>query len=556
MSLISESAGRASRWLAEEMRRHRLAFLAVYLPWLLTAALVGQYLLRLSAARTTYFDDAYMFVRYADNLLHGAGYTWNAGEGQTFGCTSIPYTFLVALGRCLLPGAPAGKLLVWTSGLAGLAAYILLVLAVRAAVSHRILSLPWLSLGLGYLLLRTDTFTAHARTGMDTMLSLAGNALLVWVLFAFARDGSRLGIGIAALCGYFAFLIRPDNGLYGLLFPVLLLGFGFRLGYRRTAAFALVFLVLLTLDTGLKALIFGDPLPLSFYAKRTGLFTGYLNLAAWNPVTYLCGFVAFVSPFLLTAAYTARRSVLPFVAAFAIPLLLTLGYFFTMVQVMGWDFRFSFPSLPFVVVPAALCLDRFLASGEAWSLRLANVGKRILLILPPVCLLWISQESLSRAYADRFLRPNVDASAATASAATGEFPRLGWWEGIHAMSALCARLPAGTLVAASEHGLVAADNPHVRILDLVGLHDPVIAHHGFHGDDLQRRAPALIWLPPWDYFSLRQEILGSPFFRRNYLHLPSALSYGLAVRRDRTDLLPLVRAALDAAYRTDTAPGR
>lgn len=548
--MTAEPLGREPGWPATDLRRHGLAFLAVYLPWLLTAALVGQYLLRLAVTGTTHFDDAYMFVRYADNLLRGEGYAWNPGEGQTFGCTSIPYTFLVALGRRLLPGIPEGKLLVWTSGLVGLAAYILLVLAVRAAAGHRLLrSLPWLCAGLGVLLLRTDVYAAHARTGMDTMLSLAGNALLVFVLFAVARGGSLAGIGLAALCGYLVYLIRPDNGVYGLLFPALLLGFGFRLGFRRTAAFVLAFLAFLALDIWLKTRAFGDPLPLPFYAKQTALSTSYLGLDRWNPVAYLFGFLAYLSPFLLLAAYTVTRQVKAILAAFAVPLALTLSYYFTVVQVMGFDFRFYFPSLPFVIVPAALCLDRFLASGGEPASRLASAARRTLLILPLAFLLWMSREPLARAYADRFLRAGADPSAAAVPAAAGELPRLAWWDGIEAMAALGARLPAGTLVAASEHGLVAARNPHIHILDLVGLHDPFIARQGLNGEYLERRSPSLIWLPHWDYLSLRREILDSPYFRTNYVYLPSALSYGLAIRRDRADLLELVRAELDSFHR-------
>jgi hypothetical protein len=524
--------------------QRRRAFVSVYLPALAAAAMVVQYLLRVGAAGTAYFDDSYMFVRYADNLLSGHGYAWNPGEGQTFGCTSIPYVFLIAVFRRLLPGVPAGRLLLWTAGLLGLAAFFLLVLAVRAAVSHpRLRSLPWLCCVLGILLLGPGVYVTHGSTGMDTMLSLAGNALLVLVLFAFARGGSVLGIGLAAACGYLAFLIRPDNGVYGLLLPLLLLGCGFRVGFRRTAAFAVAFLALLALDTWLKARAFGDPLPLTFYVKHAFLSTGYVGLSRWNPVVYLCRFVTYLSPFLLLAAYTVTRRALAIVAAFALPLALTLGYYFTVVQVSGILSRFSFPSLPFVVVPAAICLDRFLASGGAWPSRLAGAARRSLLILPLACLFWMERAPLSRAYADRFLRPRAELSAVTPPAAE-VFPRLEWWDGIEALSAVCARLPEGTLVAASEHGFLAAQNPHLRILDLVGLHDPLIAHRGFHADYLERKAPVLIWLPHWDYVSLRREILGSAFFRREYVYLPTALSYGLAVRRDRTDVLDLVRTEL------------
>ena len=510
--------------------------------------MAAAYLYRLAVTGSSNFDDAYMFVRYADNLLRGDGYAWNPGEGSTFGCTSIAYTFLVAALRRLLPGVPAGKLLLWTSGLLGLAAFGLLILAVRAAVSHKVLRSPlWLSLVLGALLLSQSAYAYHAATGMDTMLSLAGNSLLVLVLFTRARDGSPLGLALAALCGYLVFLIRPDNGFYGLLFPVLLLGFGFRLGWRRVSIFFLAFLALLALDTWLKIRVFGDPLPLSFYAKHALLAAGYAG--EWNPVTYLCEFAIYLSPFLLLIAWTVKRPAGAILAAFAIPLALTLGYYFTVMQVMGFNFRFSFPSLPFVVVPAAICLDRFLASPEDRPLRLAGVKRRAWLILPLACLFWISWRPAAQAYSVHVLRPRSHVAAPVHLPTAAEAPRLEWWSGIRAMADFGAKLPQGTLLAASEHGLVAARNPHLRILDLVGLHDPVIAHQGLHGEYLERRAPDLIWLPHPDYVGLRQEIFDSATFQQNYVYLPSAFSYGLAVRRDRTDLLRIVRAELADLYR-------
>jgi hypothetical protein len=519
---------------------------AVYLPALLAAAVAASYFYRLAVTGSSNFDDAYMFVRYADNLQRGDGYAWNPGEGATFGCTSIAYTFLVAALRRLLPGVAAGKLLLWTSGLLGLAAFGLLVLAVRAAVSHKVLRSPlWLSLVLGALLLAQSAYAYHAATGMDTMLSLAGNCLLVLVLFTRARKGDRAGLALAALCGYLVFLIRPDNGFYGLLFPALLLGFGFKLGWRRAAFFAAAFLALLALDTWLKILVFGDPLPLSFYAKHALLAAGYAG--EWNPVTYLCELVTYLSPFLLLIALTVKRPVLPILAAFAIPLALTLAYYFTVMQVMGFEFRFSFPSLPFVVVPAAICLDRFLAAPEDWTARRRAMGRRALVILPLACLFWISREPSARAYARHVLRPQPRAAAHLPTAA--EAPRMEWWNGIRAMADFGAKLPQGTLLAASEHGLVAARNPHLRILDLVGLHDPEIAHHGLRGDYLKRRAPDLIWLPHPDYVGLRRQIFDSATFREDYVFLPAAFSYGLAVRRDRTDLLRMVRAELADLYR-------
>src|SRR5262245_5652361 len=62
----------------------------------------------------TTFDDAYMFVRYARNLLSGGGFTWNAGTSSTYGPTSIPYVFIVAAFSHVLP-LESGVLLGCTS---------------------------------------------------------------------------------------------------------------------------------------------------------------------------------------------------------------------------------------------------------------------------------------------------------------------------------------------------------------------------------------------------------------------------------------------------------
>jgi len=43
------------------------------------------------------FDDAYMFSRYAQNLLSGNGFSWNINGGPVYGPTSIAYVFIVAI---------------------------------------------------------------------------------------------------------------------------------------------------------------------------------------------------------------------------------------------------------------------------------------------------------------------------------------------------------------------------------------------------------------------------------------------------------------------------
>ena len=70
---------------------------------LLMVGMVGFYAYRMLAAESTRVDDAYMFLRYADNILAGNGFAWNPDGPRTYGCTSIAHAFLVAGARALFP---------------------------------------------------------------------------------------------------------------------------------------------------------------------------------------------------------------------------------------------------------------------------------------------------------------------------------------------------------------------------------------------------------------------------------------------------------------------
>ena len=47
-------------------------------------------------------DDAYMFVRYARNILNHGAVSWNPGEAPTYGLTSLGYLGLVLLLQTIL----------------------------------------------------------------------------------------------------------------------------------------------------------------------------------------------------------------------------------------------------------------------------------------------------------------------------------------------------------------------------------------------------------------------------------------------------------------------
>ena len=62
-------------------------------------------------------------------------------------------------------------------------------------------------------------------------------------------------------------------------------------------------------------------------------------------------------PFLLVIFVCACRAVFPHLAALLVPMALTFGYYDSLTQIMGYEGRFYYPSLPFLVLGAYIALD-------------------------------------------------------------------------------------------------------------------------------------------------------------------------------------------------------
>jgi hypothetical protein len=118
---------------------------------------------------------------------------------------------------------------------------------------------------------------------------------------------------------------------------------------------------------------------------------------------------------------------------------------------------------------------------------------------------------------------------------------------------LAAASPAHTSFAMSEHGLPGALAPQVTIVDVLGLHDPYFAHHGFSAAKLFRRQPDVIWLPHADHTQMLREIFDSDDFWGHYEFYPDAFFHGIALRTDSPSYAKL--AALLSAQWQKTYPG-
>jgi hypothetical protein len=514
-------------------------------PLIVAGLSVAGYLV-VSAGRlgTSDFDDAYMVTRYAHHWLAGHGFSWNIEDGPSYGITSPAYLFLIT-GVLWASGLPDAVVLSATSYVTGLAA-----LGVVAALGFLVLrrqpmAVRMLSLWAVPFIVLTRTFAYHSLTGMETTLSLLTNAILAVAVVHALEKHTNTATVLCCVAGLATTMVRPDNGLYAVMLPALMYAAD-DWRWQRALAHVAFTATLIVLAVASCWMLFGDPLPLPFYAKSHGFYEGYVGGHRWNPFTYQNEFLWVSAPFVIAFCASvqrdrARLAVLPLLVV-----AVAFAYYFTVVQIMGYHARYYYPALPFVVLAAELAVSNALGSPSStpnvWRWRFGLVaGVLVFVLSEPI------REAMERVWthATRSVQP-VLPKLVVRTPAAAPLPTLGWMASIEAMNALVGALPEDAVFAASEHGIIGTHHPNTTIVDLVGLHDSRIAHHGFSADYVMSRAPDLVWMPHSDYSSSRAMLIDHPVFQSQYEYYPQAFDTGVALKRT-SPRYGLVAAAF-AAY--------
>src|SRR5581483_8161953 len=445
-------------------------------------AVVVERVRAIAAAPPTDFDDAYMFVRYANNLIAGHGLAWNPGE-PAYGVTGLAHLLAVAALRFARPAWSDARVLVTASAGAALAALAVLSLACARFASH-----PWLR---GHrwrcaalvvpLAAYSEPFWFHATRGMDTMSSLLANAALIFAVLRLAERPTRAAAAWCALASWAAFFARPDDAVYALACPLLAIALLCPPPRRALVlAFAPLAAALVAAHLLAARHFLGTALPLALYAKRPHAYGGFVGEYTWNPFLFLEVFFRGAAPFAIALVLCAGRRHARALVVLLAPVALTFAGFFAVNQIMGHLGRFYFPSLAFFVVAAALAADepafaRYERRAE--SQPLASLGGYHI-------------------------------------AAAHPLPELDSWRSSLEIARIAAAAPPGTRFAMSEHGVVGARAPGAVIIDLVGLHDRAFALGGFSARELFRRP------------------LDADEFWTRYDFYPDVFTYGLALRKD------------------------
>jgi hypothetical protein len=509
--------------------------LPILLALLSVAALGAWWFAHLSSEINTRleFEDAYMFYRYALNIRHGFGVSWNPDGIHTYGETA-PLWGLVVLALSYLP-FDGSRVLVLGSAISSFGALLAMAWAAAVNATGKALSLFAFSLALVALpLVLTDIFFLNAATGMETMLAMLLCALFIGLTLLWQRG--RIAPELVGLIGLLLFLTRPEAAIAVLLMPTAAFFLLPNITLRGLARLLGIFLLGVLLQMLFCKLYFHTALPLSFSIKSLHGYVGYAG--NWKPISAAYLFFSTYKLYLVAIALLIRKPDARLLAVFLVPLLATFAYLLTVTQIMGFVARYYMPYLPFIVIPALLLLDRRLAEWQA-NLRTAWPRKQTLLHLAAAAAVLlctcgpvppgIGRILDRRLYAGTLVYDPVTLHTASPTPLPPTLYLNTMW-GV--TDTLIAPLPPGAKVAASEVGYLGARAPQVSIIDTAGLNDTQIALHGFNMPALLARRPDILWLPHPDYTYQRGLMLTDPALLQQYDVYAGAANYGLAIRKD------------------------
>lgn len=484
-----------------------------------------------SAPLRVFFDDSLMFYRYAINMRHGLGISWNLDAVPTYGCTSLTWLAIIWL-LSFLPIEPT-RLLMLASLFTWFAALAILVYWMHRNAASSFLRSPGntlLVLALGVEL--NLAAQRNVLNGMDTMLAFLCHLLIAISALHFVKRPTASSAFLSATIGLFAYETRPESLLCAVLVPSLLwlLTPGKRslrpLGIFLGAQAGLIAAALL-----ISRWYFGSFVPLAFYLKSRHGYVGYTGYE--GPGDAIVYFSSYIALPLAAIFVLMRRSDRPMLLAFLVPAAISAAYLFTVMQIMGYWGRYYFPYAAYVIVPALLLVDRALAENEKISLR--TTGFRFALaLLPFIAATWATGSDLAgrinNYYKGHKIHP-VDPPRVVMGSSQ-PLPYSYKDTLVNFTREIASRLPAGSTIAASEVGYLGAFAPKISVIDLAGLNDREIALNGFSMTRLLARRPDVIWFPEVHYTGMIAEMLRDPHFLEQYDYYDQAYGFGLAIRKD------------------------
>ncbi len=483
------------------------------------------------------FDDAYMFLRYADHLLAGEGMVWNVGEGPVYGATSLAYVFSLIPFRLLFPDN--GTAALFCSSFFWGMTFLVLIFRLALVVMKPSKSFkPFLA---GFLFLgmvtAASTLKTHFSSGMETTMVMSYLAFAL-IQLEKLRQGEGSWIVTSLTLGI-AWLVRPDLLIFSLGIP----GLMFLLSPSHRKAWMKVTVATAVLSIGallIAKLLTGSFLPMSFYAKSMKIYgpefaAGYRwqglgelvrFMARIWPALVLFGLGAFIRwPKLIGGKSALEKAILLLSLVFGI---YYLGF---VLQIMGFGQRFYYPLLPFIWYLALREIMQLPENLKAYqNLKIQSLPSNWRTAGTVVLAAILIYYSLD--YADSLKKslPNEPIAVFDAPSVYQK-SYTDYWPNLLALQ----KVEGDFSMATTEVGMPAALFPDQVIYDLAGLNSAKLIEEGLNAKNILQYCRAdLIFLPHTNYVRLNNDLQASKEFQNSYTQISNKAlkaELGVAIRK-------------------------
>lgn len=469
------------------------------------------------------WDDAYFFVRYADNFLNYGQLSWNFDGIPTYGLTSPAYLFIVIPLRLLFPTEPA-LVMISASLISGLFTLLILVNLALNLLTDKVSRLVLIIISAISVVVAGEHITTHLTSGMDTMFSIAMLGLWLSILLLSKR---YLLIGIMA--GLFLW-IRPD-----ILLLTVSIGFLISASHSQVRRFAIGFVIILLVQLSVNVLYFGQPLPLSFYAKNLPIYGDtfyryYEGLSA----NYLFQFILSY-PYLILLIIIAGWRSLGSKALIIGCIVFCCYQVFFVVPIMGFSQRFYYPIIPvllILVIDAIKQIHTWIPHSVSETIQKYPYPVFFVPLILALALINPMPIVINLVQYTQFKDVPTNSIGYFDLRTAYDNHYIDSWYGLDDLS----QLNDNIVIATTEVGLPSVMNPNKSIIDLAGLNDPEYINNTFFADTLLNQAPYPDWIymPFPHYETMWYSIYDYPNFQTEYYFFSAqtlGTSMDVAIRR-------------------------
>jgi len=355
------------------------------------------------------------------------------------------------------------------------------------------------------------------------MFALAFLTLYILVIRWCDASQSILSVIITGILGGIAFSVRPDILIYIIIVPITIIFFNNNKSNRINAL--LIFIIsisLILLQMLIFRFYFKSSLPLPFYVKAMRLHSGFLYEK--NCVIPIREFILFFKSYLvlfiiigidiITGGYKYSYKKRPIELGLLFStMVFFIYYLFFVSQIMFYDQRFYYPTLPAIIFLACSSIVSIINRIPPSVRKMAESYSKI--ICSTISLIIIISLFIPLLFSIKDLYLSIRTSQITNFDIYYEYSERwkAYWYKLDEFS----KLPDDLTIATTEIGRPSAMNPDKNIIDLTGLNETDFAHNGFSADFLFRKYhPDLIYLPHPYYQKTIKEITNNNFFKEHY----------------------------------------